>query len=1093
MKPKHIAFHASLAIAFSSAHAADRWWDGGTTDLSGGGNGTSNGGAGNWNGSVVNWDQGDPTHITWNNGGMDVAVFGGAGGTVTQGSAITVNRLVFEAGANYVMADTVGNTLTFGGASPAIDARSVISWGTTSAASKTIFAGTGGLTITGLGTTPTGSNSIVLNSANAHTLSGGFTFKNGVTFNPSVRLYAGTTDLLNPGNALTFDGGHFMLSGFAGKTIDQTLGNASFNTLGAGSRLFVTTSGSSASTTTKLHLGTITGSNLSTKGGGGVLTGLGSAPIAGTTHAITTTTAPTTALNNTYGPRMIYTLDGGAASGDWTTATDLGGGVYQLAPYASYTAMADDGTINNLDASNSTDLVFFSDNTRGTLKFTSGAKLNTDVFVLTLNRGGLIFTGTAANTLSGLAGATCVTAGAGSNYELVVHPYNSAGATISAVIGDNPNGTIGDYSDDIPVSLTINNLASNPLTLSGLNTYSGSTVINGSSALADGKSTVIGLFNKDKKPLPTELDPEPLPVPSAYGTADSVALNGAVIQILASGSGSSNRDIAVSGNSGFYLKGNYTQTLAGVISGTGTFSTDGDFGGSNGGTGNLVLAKANTFSGDIVFRPDSRITLAHADALQNATLDVTGLRILADLKTNNLAYNLGGLRGNNSIELGTGGAAKTVTIGANNQSNSYAGVLSGDSGLTKTGSGTQMLMGANTYGPGASGSTVVAAGKLKLGAVAASTQNGTGSAGQKTVTAMSGTAGLVVGQTVSGGNVGLGAVISSIDSATQVTLSVSHSAAFSAVPITFGAVSGSVATPAIEVKVGATLDLTAKPAAYAIAATQTLGGAGTVTGAVSVIGKISPGVASSPDAAVLLPDLDNSTATLSTGDLSFTATGEYRCTLDVLACDRIAAAALSVAPGTKISFTGTPAAASYVVATYSGAVPTPFATDASLPAGYSLDYSTPGQVKLVTGGVVTPPYDTWTSSKGLFGADAAATADPDHDGISNAIEFVIGGEPNPANAGSNSGALLPSMTTTATHLVFTYRRADVALTQPGITIAAAYGSSLTGWTTAQNGVNGVAIVVTNDGYGAGIDKVEVSIPRSLAVGAKIFARMTANF
>ncbi|WP_035614059.1 hypothetical protein [Haloferula sp. BvORR071] len=1094
MKSKHIAFHATLAIAFTSAHAAERWWDGGTIDITNGGNGFSNGGAGTWNASVLNWDQGTASsHGIWDNGGSGVAIFGGAGGTVTQGSPITVNRLVFEYGATYVMADAVGNSLTFAGDTPSIVAKGGVSWGTTSVASKTTFEGTAGLTITGAAVTSAGATAVVLNSASAHPLTGGFTFKNGVTFNPSVRLYTGTTDLLNPNNALTFDGGHFTLSGFAGKTIDQTLGNASFNTLGAGSRLFVTTSGSNASTTTKLHLGTISGSNLTTKAAGGLLTGLGSPPIAGTTHAITTTTAPTQASNNTYGPRVIYTMDGGAASGDWTTATDLGGGVYQLAPYAGYTPMADDGTVNNLDVSLASDLVFFADNTRGTLKIANNGKINMDAFILTLNRGGLITSGSTATTVSGLVGATCLTAGAGSSYELIVHPYNSAGTTISAVIGDNPNGTLFDPIDDIPVSLTINNLASNPLTLSGLNTHSGVTTINGSSTLVDGKSSVIALFDKNKTPAPSEADPEPLRVASALGTADSVTLNGAVIQILASGSGTSNRDLSVSGNSGFYVKGNYTETLAGVISGTGTFSTDGDFGGSNGGTGNVVLAGANTFSGDFIFRSDARFTLAHADAMKNATLDLSGQRILADLKTNNLSYNIGGLRGNVSAELGTGGATKTVTIGGNGQSNTYAGVLSGDSGLTKTGTGTQILLGANTYGSVATGSTVVAEGSLKLGSVGSSIINGTGSSGQKTITALSGTAGLVVGQAVSGGNVGVGAVITSIDTATQVTVNVAHSAAFSAVPITFGAVNAAIATPAIEVKTGATLDVASQPAAYVIAAPQTLGGAGSVVGPVSVSGKLSPGVASSPDATVLLPDLDNSTATLTTGDVSFAATGEYKCTLGAADSDKLAAANLIVVPGAKISFSGTPAAASYLLATYTGVAPLPFATDASLPAGYSLDYTTPGQIKLVGGGGGPAPYDTWTSAKGLSGTDAAAAADPDHDGLSNAIEFVIGGEPNPANAGAESSALAPTITTTDTHLVFTFRRTDTALTQPGIAITAAYSSSLGGWTTAQNGVNGVTIVVTDDGFGAGVDKVEVSIPKTLANGSRIFARLNASF
>jgi hypothetical protein len=278
-----------------------------------------------------------------------------------------------------------------------------------------------------------------------------------------------------------------------------------------------------------------------------------------------------------------------------------------------------------------------------------------------------------------------------------------------------------------------------------------------------------------------------------------------------------------------------------------------------------------------------------------------------------------------------------------------------------------------------------------------------------------------------------------------------------------------------------------------VTAAQTLGGAGTVTGPINVSGKIAPGIGSVADATILAPDLASTTATFATGKTTFAATGEYSCTLNGADCDRLAAGNLTVAAGAKITFSGAATAPSYVVATYSGATPTAFVTDASLPAGYSVDYGTPGQIKLVTGGVVTSPYDTWTSSKGLSGAAAAATADPDFDGLANAIEFVVGGEPNPANAGANSSALLPTVTSTATHMVFTFRRTDVSMTQPGAAIAAEYGSTLAGWTTAQNGVNGVTIAVTDDGFGAGVDKIEVSIPKTLAIGSKLFARLSAGF
>lgn len=139
--------------------------------------------------------------------------------------------------------------------------------------------------------------------------------------------------------------------------------------------------------------------------------------------------------------------------------------------------------------------------------------------------------------------------------------------------------------------------------------------------------------------------------------------------------------------------------------------------------------------------------------------------------------------------------------------------------------------------------------------------------------------------------------------------------------------------------------------------------------------------------------------------------------------------------------------------------------------------------------VVGSAYDTWTNSKGLAGADALASADPDHDGISNALEFVIRGEPNPANPNSNSNGLLPTVTEDNNYLNFTYHRTDEANAMTGIFIGVEYGSDLTGWTVASNGFNGVIVAETNDGFGTGVDMVVVSIPRSLAVDSKLFAHL----
>ena len=139
---------------------------------------------------------------------------------------------------------------------------------------------------------------------------------------------------------------------------------------------------------------------------------------------------------------------------------------------------------------------------------------------------------------------------------------------------------------------------------------------------------------------------------------------------------------------------------------------------------------------------------------------------------------------------------------------------------------------------------------------------------------------------------------------------------------------------------------------------------------------------------------------------------------------------------------------------------------------------------------VLSPYQTWTYGKGLSGDDAAFDADPDHDGISNGIEFVIGGEPNPANPGSDSHDLLPQCIVDGNYLRVTYRRnVDAAYLTPAIQYNADLADT---WTVAQQGTHGVILNVFANDYGPNLDRVEVLIPRSNEVAGKLFARLSAR-
>jgi autotransporter-associated beta strand protein len=131
------------------------------------------------------------------------------------------------------------------------------------------------------------------------------------------------------------------------------------------------------------------------------------------------------------------------------------------------------------------------------------------------------------------------------------------------------------------------------------------------------------------------------------------------------------------------------------------------------------------------------------------------------------------------------------------------------------------------------------------------------------------------------------------------------------------------------------------------------------------------------------------------------------------------------------------------------------------------------------------PYAAWETANQIPGS--GPDADPDQDGIPNGIEFVIGGDPS--GPGSASNALLPTATTGPTHLTFVFRRSDDSA---ALDPAVEYGSNLTGWTTAEDGIGGVTITVEDDFHGTGIDRVSVAIPRSLATGNRLFARLRIN-
>ena len=96
-----------------------------------------------------------------------------------------------------------------------------------------------------------------------------------------------------------------------------------------------------------------------------------------------------------------------------------------------------------------------------------------------------------------------------------------------------------------------------------------------------------------------------------------------------------------------------------------------------------------------------------------------------------------------------------------------------------------------------------------------------------------------------------------------------------------------------------------------------------------------------------------------------------------------------------LSGTGTLTDPAYVLVKATGGVSGTFATVSGIPAGYTLDYAydddanagTPPVVAITGGGI--DPYDAWTVSFSLSGADALPSADPDLDGLVNLLEYAL--------------------------------------------------------------------------------------------------------
>lgn len=132
-------------------------------------------------------------------------------------------------------------------------------------------------------------------------------------------------------------------------------------------------------------------------------------------------------------------------------------------------------------------------------------------------------------------------------------------------------------------------------------------------------------------------------------------------------------------------------------------------------------------------------------------------------------------------------------------------------------------------------------------------------------------------------------------------------------------------------------------------------------------------------------------------------------------------------------------------------------------------------------------YDAWATSKGLTGANNGETDDPDFDGVSNLIEFVLNGDPLASDTGK-----LPTPSQDATNFYFDFDRRNDSVAEATLTFE--YGTTLASWPSSVaipssiTPIAGPPVTITDNGGGTHHVKVTVAKSGNL----KLFGRLKAE-
>jgi fibronectin-binding autotransporter adhesin len=281
------------------------------------------------------------------------------------------------------------------------------------------------------------------------------------------------------------------------------------------------------------------------------------------------------------------------------------------------------------------------------------------------------------------------------------------------VFSQSANGTFaGKVSGSGRVTIT----GGGTVTFSGTNTYSSFTTISGATLSISSTGSINGtsLIQIANGTLNTSAN-EVLNDAATVNVGEPGELVGA-LNLNGDGNSHSETVAAVTLADGSIGGGTLTAssfdvqdgTISANLAGVGATLTK-NFTTENNGTNVVTLSGANTYTGNTKVTGGT-LKLGNSLALQDSTLDYNNYGGVISFGT--LTYaTFGGLQGSESLSLqNSSSQAVALTVGNNNASTVYSGVLSGTGSLIKTGSGSLTLSGTNNY----SGSTMVNGGTLAV-------------------------------------------------------------------------------------------------------------------------------------------------------------------------------------------------------------------------------------------------------------------------------------------------------------------------------------------------------------------------------------------